>query len=393
MQLKKFSGAASIILLFLSVIFLDACRPIRNLKATPAPWYGPSNYTSKLPANDTTKRNVFIIADSKLTEMFDMLAPFYLFNATGKANVFIVAKDKTPILIKRDLFVVPQISFDEVDSLRLKADAIVIPALSSRDDHQDPIVINWIKSHFTAKTKLLTICDGSSTGAATGLYDGKLITTHASDFKSINKHFNKPIWVQNVSVTKSGNLFSTAGVSNAVEGSLTVINELFGDDTKRGVINHVHYPFKDIKNTHKSIALRGSDKRTAAAKIFLKGNKNIGLLLQNGINEYEMAAVLDTYGRTLPSSFKVITNNGYTVQTKFGLTLISTDNLPDKRLDELHVLMPESFSQQQVQQFKKVKIVKYVPDEYLFNKLFRQIAEQYGDRFAEFVSVSLDYNY
>ena len=375
------------------MIFLNACRPIRNLSGIPAAWSGPDNYKSKLPAIHTTKKNVFIIADSKLTEMFDMLAPFYLFNATEKANVFIIAKDKTPILIKRYLFLVPQLSFGEADSLQLRADAIVIPALSIRDEHQDPTVINWIKAHFTATTKLLTICDGSSTGAATGLYDGKVITTHASDFESIKKHFNKPIWIQNVSVAKSGNLYSTAGVSNAVEGSLTVINDLFGDETMLEVLNRVHYPIQDIKTSHKSIALRGSDKMTAAAKIFFRGNKDIGLLLQNGMNEYEMAAILDTYGRTLPASFKTFIEAGNTVQTKYGLKLICTGSQSYKGLDELHVLMPGSFSPDEEQRFKRVKIIKYDRNEYLFNKLLRQIAKQYGNRFAEFVSVSLDYNY
>ena len=60
---------------------------------------------------------------------------------------------------------------------------------------------------------MFAICDGSATAAATGLYDGKPITTHASDFASVKAHFDKPVWVQNVTVTKSGNLFSTAGVS------------------------------------------------------------------------------------------------------------------------------------------------------------------------------------
>ena len=46
-----------------------------------------------------------------------MLAPFYLFNLTKKANVYIVAMDKTPILIRKDLFVLPQITFKEADSL------------------------------------------------------------------------------------------------------------------------------------------------------------------------------------------------------------------------------------------------------------------------------------
>jgi transcriptional regulator GlxA family with amidase domain len=207
------------LLLVVSIILINACRPIRNFITQPSPWSGTNTIKSKLPVYDSSKKTVFIIADYKLTEMFDMLAPFYLFNATEKANVYIVAKEKTPILIKKDLFVCLQLTFSEADSMNLHADVIVIPALSVRDEHQDSSVIGWIKKRFISSTKMLTICDGSSTGAATGFYDGRLITTHASDYNNIKSHFSKPQWVQNISVTKDANLFSTAGVSNAVEGS------------------------------------------------------------------------------------------------------------------------------------------------------------------------------
>jgi transcriptional regulator GlxA family with amidase domain len=66
---------------------------------------------------------------------------------------------------------------------------LIVPALSIRDEHQDTLVIAWIKKHFTPETKMLTICDGASTGAATGFYDGKPITCHASDFEAVKKHF------------------------------------------------------------------------------------------------------------------------------------------------------------------------------------------------------------
>jgi len=231
-----------VILLFLLVFFLHACKTVRNLSKPPMEWEGTGDFKSKLPLYSTVKKNVFIIADSKMTELFDMLAPFYLFNATEKTNVYIITKDKTPILIKNHLFLQSQLTFSEADSLKLFADVIVIPALSKRDEHQDTVVINWIKSHFTNTTRILAVCDGASTAAATGLYDGKPLTCHASDYSGMQVHFPKPAWVQNVSVTKSGNLFSTAGVSNAVEGSLTIINELFGKYVMQKVMSDIQYP-------------------------------------------------------------------------------------------------------------------------------------------------------
>lgn len=393
MKIRKIHIAFFAVLL-IGAMLMNACRPVRNFFTMPRAWEGESKIKSALPGYDQAKKTVFIIADPKLTELFDMLAPFYLFNATEKANVYIVAKEKTPILIKRDLFVMPQLSFSEVDSMKLQADLIVIPALSIRDEHQDTVLISWIKTHFTATTKMLTICDGASTGAATGLYDGKPITAHASDYEGIKSHFDKPLWVQNVTVTKAGNLFSTAGVSNAVEGSLLVIEELFGAGIRNKAATAVNYPHAETRLAHQSIALDGGDKFAAAKKVFLKKNRRIGILLGNGMDEFTLATILDTYGRTFPTSFKTYILHDSTIVTKYGLSLIYTGNNDIKGLYELHLAMPASFSNEDAVFFKGIKMVRYdtMQNEYLFNICLKRIGEQYGRRFERFVKISLDYN-
>jgi putative intracellular protease/amidase len=393
MKIKKIHIAFFTVILIGSML-MNACRPIRNFTNPPKAWSGEIKIKSTLPTYDPGKKTVLIIADYKLTELFDMLAPFYLFNATEKANVYIVAKDKTPILIKRDLFIMPQLSFSEVDSMKLPADVIVIPALSIRDEHQDTVLISWIKKHFTPATKMLTICDGASTGAATGLYDGKSITAHASDFEGIKSHFDKPIWIQNVTVAKSGNLFSTAGVSNAVEGSLLVIEELFGSETAKNVATGINYPHAATRLEHQSIALSGGNKFAVAKKILFRNNKDIGVLLNNGINEFTMAAILDTYGRTFPASFRTFVLHDSTIETKYGLQLIYTGKNDIRGLKELHLAVPQSFSNEEAIFFKGIKTVSYdkMQQEYLFNICLKRIGEQYGPQFENFVKISLDYN-
>jgi putative intracellular protease/amidase len=393
MKIKKIH-LALLAMVLIGSMFMNACRPVRNFFNPPKPWTGNSRMKSALPVYDASKKTVFIMADYKLTEMFDMLAPFYLFNASGKANVFIVAKDKTPILIKRDLFVMPQLSFSEVDAMKLQPDLIVIPALSIRDEHQDPVLISFIKKHFTPATKMLTICDGASTGAATGLYDGKPITAHASDFDAIRLHFKKPIWVQDITVTKAGNLFSTAGVSNAVEGSLILMEELFDAETARKVAAGVHYPYAATRLTHKSIALDGGNKFSVLKKILFRNNRDIGILLTDGINEFTMATILDTYSRSFPASFRTYVLHDSTITTKYGLELIYTGKNELKGLNELHLPMPGSLSGEDAGFFQDIKTVQYNAEQqgYLFDICLKRIGEQYGHSFERFVKISLDYN-
>ncbi len=393
MKIVKISGSIAI-LFFLVVLCFNACRPVRNLTNPPAAWQGDSNFQSFVPDINKGKKNVFIVADAATTVLFDMLAPFYLFNATENANVYIVAKDKTPVLIKRDLFVVPHLTFAEADAMRLPADIIVVPALSKRDENQDSTIVSWIRNHFTGHTRLLAICDGASTAAATGLYDGKPLTCHASDYANLKVHFSKPCWVQDVAVTQNGNLYSTAGVSNAVEGSLTVIDALFGRETMQKVLTRIAYPAAEIKTAHASVALSGSNKFDVVRKLLFRKNRKIGLLLENGIDEFDMAGIIETYGRSLPASFSAFSLNGSTVRTKYGLTLVTTGDAGKIALDELHLLMPASFSAANALRFRNVDIVKYdmLQKQYLIDLCLKRIAGQYGQRFEHFVKISLDYN-
>src|SRR3954454_22797972 len=195
---KVLTGA--IIIALITALFFNACSPLREFGRAPI-YEGANNFTYPLPPYDSLKRTVIIVANNDGTELFDMMAPYYLFNATKKANVYIVAKNKCPIVVKKGFFLLPQFTFTEVDSLSINPDLIVIPYLSAGDSlHQDPVIVNWIKKHYSVDVSILSVCDGSATAAATGIFDGKPITAHASDYAGIKAHFSKPLWVQNVSV-------------------------------------------------------------------------------------------------------------------------------------------------------------------------------------------------
>ena len=382
-------------LVLLCITLFNACQPIREF-GTHANYNGKNNFDWGKPSSDAAKKNVFIVADNDGTELFDMMAPFYLFNETGKANVYIIAKNKYPVNVRKGLFMLPQITFTEADSLKLKADVIVIPAqlAAIEKNQQDTVVIKWIKDHYTNTTKILAVCDGAVTAAATGIYDGKLLTTHASDYPIVKVPYTKPVWVQNISVTQSGNLFSTAGVSNATEGSLTVINELFGKETMQSVAAQIHYPHADIKTEHQSVAVNGSNKVSILKKVIFRKNKDVGVLLQNGISEFDLAAVLDTYNRSFPSSCKTYITSGETIKTKYGLTLMATGDAQKNNVNELHVLMPEIFSKNDVAFFNNAQYIMYDQQQaqYIFDKCLKRISQQYGSRFANVTKLLLDYN-
>jgi putative intracellular protease/amidase len=373
---------------------MSSCKPIQNLKETPKGYQGSLGLSRDTIRYDRSRKNVFIIADSKATEIFDMLAPYSLFSSTGMANVYIIAKNQSPIMVKKELFILPTITFREADSIGIVADAIVIPALSARDEQQDSSIVNWIRSRFTPSTRILAVCDGAATAAATGLYDGKPLTCHASDFKNLKAHFSKPDWVQGVSVTRSGNLFSTAGVSNAVEGSLTLIEELFSTETMHTVAERIHYPHASVKYAHQSISINSNSKLQIVRKLMFRKNKRLGILIGDGVDELVLASVLDTYGRTFPSLIKAFAPGDSIVQTKFGLTVLCTGTEIHQRYDELHLLMPDTSFNKIVPLSRAKELVRYdaLQTQYPVELCLKKISDQYGYKFENVVKQLLDYN-
>ncbi|MGL2965845.1 DJ-1/PfpI family protein [Flavobacterium sp. XGLA_31] len=291
-------------------------------------------------------------------------------------------------------YIYPNMTFAELDSLKIKPDVIVIPAMVGVFKDPKSSVIRWIKEKTTPETKVLSICAGSLVAAASGLYDGKPLTTHASMFEESKEAFPKPLWVQNLSVTKSDNLYSTAGVSNAVEGSLTIIRELFGQRTQERVMSDIHYPYADIKTEHQSVAITTGHKFTIAHKIFLKKNRKAGILLQDGVNELSLAAVLDTYHRTFPSALETFMNHGTSITSKYGLTIVPTGSLSSFEPDEVHILLPDNLSKSDEDSFKKASVVKYThaDNRYIINQCLERVKSQYGPKFENITKLLLDYN-
>ena len=390
----KFKYIIVIALLVFAFLYLRYA-PVREFYRI-TEYKGENNFDYRSPAHDSTKKTIVLVADNQGTEIFDLLAPFYLFSLTQKANVYIVAQKKYPVIIRKGLYVLPQYTYQEIDSLNIHPAVIVIPRLSHADKKpEDTSIITWIRNKYVDSTKILSVCWGSVTAAATGLYDGKSLTSHAIKFESIKKQFPNPKWVKNISVTQSGNMYSTAGVSNAVEGSLTIINDLFGEEAMKAVSDSIHYPYAKPKMAHQSIELTTGNNLTIAKKIYFKKNKKLGILIQDDIDEFKLATVLDTYHRTFPGSIETYTTSVKSVTTKHGLTIIPTgDEKEIKNLDELHVLNSTLISQPAQLAFDSTALVNYNSSdkEYMINLCLNRIKQQYGEKFENVVRVLLDYN-
>lgn len=360
-----------------------------------ATWKGNPDLTYPMPGYDAAKKTVVIVADKDGTEIFDMLAPFYLFNSTGLANVYIVADTKEPVIVRKGLFALPQFSFRQLDSMAIDIDVIVVPNQSVQIGRQQKkTTLDFITKHFNGRNRILSVCDGSATVAATGIYDGQPLTTHSSDYAAIKKQYTRPEWVQGVRFTKHDNLYSTAGVANATEGSLAVIRDLFGETVMQRIQAAIHYPGIELRMDHRNDVVTGDAIFTAIKKGAFKSNEKIGVLLKDGVNEFDLAGTLDTYTRSFPASIETFSMEDQPVYSKFGLVLLPTGKISGNACTELHILSSVNTSKTEETLFTKAKLIRYDAgkEQYIIDACLERIESLYGKDFAHTVRLTLDYN-
>jgi len=395
---KKILKQAAFILvstvLITIAVFSRAIAPAIEFTKWPV-YKGSPFLTYSMPVYDASKKTVVIIADKDGTEMFDMLAPFFLFSSTEKANVYLIAEKFEPVIVRKGLFVLPQFTFSQIDSLGITVDVMVVPNQSVMVGmKQKKATVNFIKEHYNGTNRILSVCDGSATVASTGLYDGKLLTTHSSDYEPIKKQYSKPLWMQGMRVTHDGNLFSTAGVANATEGSLAVIKDLFGEQVMQKTKAGIHYPGTEIMNDHQNLVVTGNAIFIAVKKGAFKSNERVGVLLKDGINEFDLAGVLDTYTRSFPASIETFSADGKPVVSKNGLTMLPTGDITTNACTELHILNTVPVTKAEEAMFPRAKLIRYegVTEQYILDACLQRIGGLYGTDFAHTVKLMLDYN-
>ncbi|GBF49482.1 hypothetical protein LPTSP4_09950 [Leptospira ryugenii] len=337
------------------------------------------------------RKNIVLVADTQGTEIFDLLAPYSLFQETKQANVYIVAQEKKPIPLFKGLSVMPHYSVAEFDSLRKKVDVLIIPNLSAMvpSDHNQTL-IQWIQKQKRDDPYLLSICDGSLTAAETGMFDGVPLTTHSLDLERFQTYYDKPLWVNGVSMTAKGKKVSTAGVSNAVDGTLYIIKDLYGDGVYEKTKAKIKYPHMDLVRRGANASLDFDAYFEIFKKVFLRDNKRIGVFLEDGIDEFMLAAILDSNARTFPESIDTFTQQKSYVLSKGGLVFFPTKLDSSFPFDEIHSLNGKP---DWANKSTNANWILYTKEEasYIFSICLSEIQKKEGKDFEKIVRALLDY--
>jgi transcriptional regulator GlxA family with amidase domain len=166
----------------------------------------------------------------------DIVGPFQtLADLPGVECVF-VAETAGPVIDHTGrLSLVATASFAEVTA----PDVVVVPGgfADASATSEDPVV-QWIRAVHPTTTWTTSVCTGSIFLAHAGVLDGLDATTHWSAYERLRALGAVPTEER---VVRRGKVITAAGVSAGIDMGLTLVAEMFDDETAKSIQLAIEY--------------------------------------------------------------------------------------------------------------------------------------------------------
>ena len=195
--------------------------------------------------NQLLKVAILIFDD---VEVLDFCGPYEVFSVTGQnANprpfhVYTVAAEQRPILARNQLSVNPKYSFANCP----QSDILLIPGgYGTRQEMNNPVVLNWIKTHAETAQLVLSVCTGALLLAKVDLLDGLVATTHHLALELLRSAAPNTEVRENVRVVDNGKIILSAGISAGIDMSLYVVAKLLGKQEAMATAQYMEYDWRE----------------------------------------------------------------------------------------------------------------------------------------------------
>jgi transcriptional regulator GlxA family with amidase domain len=110
-----------------------------------------------------------------------------------------------------------------------KLDTLIVPGgCGLREPAVNRKVADWILARRSATRRIASVCTGIYGLAATGLLDGRTVTTHWRFVADVARCFPKLKMKPNALFVKDGQFYTSAGVTAGIDLALALIEEDFG---------------------------------------------------------------------------------------------------------------------------------------------------------------------
>ena len=185
---------------------------------------------SAQPKQKAPRNLAILIFDG--VQIIDYTGPFetfgHVYSEGGPPfNIYTVSEKSNTITTSMGMSVNPKYSFENAP----EPDVMVVPGGGVDGQLENPNVIRWIQEKSKKAEIVMSVCNGAYILAKAGLLDGLEATTTAGLIPGLKQAAPKTKVVDDRRFVDNGKIITTAGLSSGIDGSLHVIERLFGRGT------------------------------------------------------------------------------------------------------------------------------------------------------------------
>jgi transcriptional regulator GlxA family with amidase domain len=186
-------------------------------------------------------------------EVLDFCGPFEVFSMAsmvakdikklddGAFGVFTVAEYNRTVKARGNLLVQPHFTIDDHPPI----DILVVPGgWGTRQEINNPTIINWISSVAKAGNLTTSVCTGSFLLGKAGLLEGKKVTTHWASLARMAEAFPSVTVEKEVRWVDEDKIITSAGVSAGIDMSLHVVGRLHGREVALTTAKQMEYDWR-----------------------------------------------------------------------------------------------------------------------------------------------------
>jgi len=177
-------------------------------------------------------RNVAILIFEQV-QIIDYTGPWETFGHAYFAtqpvpfNIYTVAEKPEALTTAMGMSVNPNYTIDNSP----KPDILVVPGGGIKAAMNSPKVMKWLQDSAKSAEIVMSVCNGAFILAKAGLLDGLEATTTAPLIERLKEAAPKTRVVSDKRFVDNGKIITTAGLSSGIDGSLHIIERLYGRGT------------------------------------------------------------------------------------------------------------------------------------------------------------------
>jgi len=184
------------------------------------------------------------------TGPYEVFGHVYAFDQPAPFNVYTVAERATVITTAMGMSVNPKFSIDDAP----RPDLLIIPGGNVSAALDSPKVMEWLTDTSRHAEIVMSVCNGAFILAKAGLLDGLEATTTAFLTEQLKAAAPRTRVNTRVRFVDNGKIITTAGLSSGIDGSLHVIERLYGRGTAESAALSMEYNW-DPGSTYARAAL------------------------------------------------------------------------------------------------------------------------------------------